>query len=84
METRTYTQWIDDLSRKSIPIRKKYHNLLHAGNLSHHGCKKKLNKRNFCLLESRMTGNYHVRFGGQNLYIFSSSVFTLLDVKQIF
>lgn len=23
--------------------------------------RKKLNKRNFCLLESRMMGNYHVR-----------------------
>jgi hypothetical protein len=31
--------------------------------------KKKLNKRNFCLLESRMMGNYHVRFGGQGIIV---------------
>jgi hypothetical protein len=29
---------------------------------------KNLNKKNFCLLESRMMGNYHVRFGGQSIF----------------
>jgi group II intron reverse transcriptase/maturase len=35
VKTRSYAQWIGAFHRKSIPLCKEHHNLLHAGKLSH-------------------------------------------------
>lgn len=34
MKTRTYAQWVGGFHRKSIPLCKEHHILLHAGKLS--------------------------------------------------
>mgnify|MGYP006998099002 CR=1 FL=1 len=40
MKTKTYAQRAGDSQRKSILLRKKYHNLYHSGKLSKDGIKK--------------------------------------------
>jgi cytochrome c oxidase subunit 1 len=35
---------------------------------------------NFCLLESRMMGNYHVRFGGQGIFIKCSDPLPMFSI----
>jgi len=34
VKTRTYTQWVGAFRRKSIPLCKEHHHLLHAGKLT--------------------------------------------------
>jgi hypothetical protein len=40
VKTRTYTQWVGAFRRKSIPLCKEHHNMLHAGKLSKDDVKK--------------------------------------------
>jgi hypothetical protein len=40
VKTRTYAQWVGSFSRKSIPLCKKHHILLHAGKLTGDDVKK--------------------------------------------